>query len=167
MLEHMSADCSARIGKRIGPPGRCKNDERILVETRTNLFRFADESHQRGPGCRLIREMRSAARRPPSRCARSDHHEDLKRNCAALGAIDSISPRKRAGGARRFSEGCKRPVARRKFAGAEFIRSPLVTAPPYQRSNELTRKGSAPVVAGAAGAAVLSTTTLVPTRARL
>jgi hypothetical protein len=71
---------------------------------------------------------------------------------------------KESGGVGRFSEGCKRPVACRKFAGAELIRSPLVTAPPYQRSNELTRKGSAPVVAGAA---VLSTTTLVPTRARL
>jgi hypothetical protein len=69
----------------------------------------------------------------------------------------SISPEDGGGACGAISEGCKRPVARRKLPAP----SPRVLGVPYQRTKEFTWEGSVPVEA------VLSTTTLVPTRARL
>src|ERR1700722_19774041 len=64
----------------------------------------------------------------------------------------------------RFSEGCRPPAASRILPAPKFIRSRRVIGPSHQRRREFTRKGNALVEAGVA---VLSTTTLVPTRARL
>ena len=137
-----------------------------LFETRTMLF-DSRKSHQRGLECRLIREIRSARRRDlRSRCAIVCPSRRSERNCAALRrSIRSRRGTKETGARRAIlgrmqAAGGSPQICRRRTSSGRRD----VTGPSYQRSRELTRKGSAPV---AAGAAVLSTTTLVPTRARL
>ncbi len=164
-LKDPCAEWGAPIGNESVCPAAAKTRSNLL-RNENQAFRFADESHRRGLECRLIREIRSALRGPRSRCARSAHHEDLERDCAASSGDQFDLAAKTKEGA---AKGDSRKDASGRWLAVNCRRRNLsgrreLLGPPYQRTKEFTRKGSAPVVAGAA---VLSTTTLVPTRARL
>jgi hypothetical protein len=75
---------------RIGPCGRPPKRERIFLETRAILF--GSLTNYINADLSFVSSEKSALLLADLALDAQAHHEGLERNCAALRAIDSISP---------------------------------------------------------------------------